>query len=215
MPFRASKAPSGKNSERMGPICFWRKVGDSHDHFPNELLRAVPMGDLCGCFQGADFRSKIDANDVRWLACRFENRSVNNQANAHFHAFKFVPSQRIFHAMNVRPKGDQLECTTGGGFVLLKHGDQGLVVDFPAFDVARWEAEAARTPQRPQRRWYKPHWVPSARAVELPAKALATKAEGNRWSLTESIQQASEVMPALMGGADGIRFQDERCVGNG
>jgi methylmalonyl-CoA mutase len=54
--------------------------------------------------------------------------------------------------------------------------------------------------------------VPGADAVELPAKALATKAEGNRWSLTESIQQTSDVMPALMGGAEGIRFRDERCT---
>ena len=46
-------------------------------------------------------------------------------------------------------------------------------MDFPAFDVARWEAEAARTPPADPGRWYKPQWVPSARAVELPAKALA------------------------------------------
>ena len=82
VPFRVSKAPSNKNSERMGPICFGGKLVIATIFFPMSCPGLYRSVIYCGCFQGADFRSEVDANDVRWLACRFENRSVA-KANAH------------------------------------------------------------------------------------------------------------------------------------
>jgi len=82
-------------------------------------------------------------------------------------------------------------------------------LDFPEFDVARWDAEAANVDASARGVWKKPPWSPSVQAAELPAKAIVPKAEGNAWSLTETIDHAGDVLPALMGGAEGIRLQHE------
>ena len=85
-------------------------------------------------------------------------------------------------------------------------------LDFPGFDVARWEAEASNIQSADNGVWHKPRWTRSANSIELPAKAVAAKEEGNAWSLTQSIARAEDVMPALLGGAEGIRFQYELCT---
>lgn len=82
-------------------------------------------------------------------------------------------------------------------------------LEFPEFDVARWEAEASNVNASERRVWDKPSWSSMVLAEELPAKAIAPKAEGNVWSLTESIDRAADALTALMGGTEGIRLQRE------
>ena len=82
-------------------------------------------------------------------------------------------------------------------------------LDFPGFDVARWEADTSTIDASEGGTWDKPLWSPSVLAEELPAKAIAPKTAGNAWSLTETIHRAADIMPALMGGAEGIRLQHE------
>ncbi len=84
-------------------------------------------------------------------------------------------------------------------------------LDFPAFDFERWREEASNIKSDETGLWRKPYWSPSLRCSELPAKAIAPQENGNAWSLTESIQHEEDLMPALLGGADGIRFQHEFC----
>ena len=82
-------------------------------------------------------------------------------------------------------------------------------LDFPDFDLSRWEADAARLQSAKTGKWRKPPWVHNVHSIELPAKAIASKKEGNPWSLTQRAESAAEVMPSLLGGAEGIRLQDE------
>lgn len=82
-------------------------------------------------------------------------------------------------------------------------------LDFPEFDVARWEADTSTIEASEDGVWNKPFWSPSVQVEELPAKAIAPKTAGNAWSLTETIHRAADVLSALMGGAEGIRLQHE------
>ena len=82
-------------------------------------------------------------------------------------------------------------------------------LDFPEFDVARWEADTSTMDASEGGTWDKPCWSPSVQSEELPAKAIAPKTAGNAWSLTETIHRAADVLSALMGGAEGIRLQHE------
>lgn len=82
-------------------------------------------------------------------------------------------------------------------------------LDFPEFDVARWEAEASYVSASERGVWDKASWSPLVQAAELPAKAIAPKTEGNAWSLTETIEHAADALPALMGGTEGIRLQHQ------
>ena len=82
-------------------------------------------------------------------------------------------------------------------------------LDFPEFDVARWEAEASTMTLQSAAPGTN-HLVSFVASRRTASKSHRSKSTaGNVWSLTETIHDAADVLPALMGGAEGIRLQHE------
>lgn len=79
-------------------------------------------------------------------------------------------------------------------------------LDFPDFDVAAWRAQTASLTNKETATWKKPLWEGSPQAVQLPAKAIDAPTAGNPWAIAQSPAAAGEVVPMLMGGVQGIRF---------
>ena len=82
-------------------------------------------------------------------------------------------------------------------------------LDFPEFDVARWEADTSTIDASERGTWDKTTLVPFGSGRGIARKSHRPKTAGNAWSLTETIHRAADVLPALMGGAEGIRLQHE------
>lgn len=84
-------------------------------------------------------------------------------------------------------------------------------LDFPEFDLDRWHAETNGIRSKKDGIWEKPIWKPHTPSRDLPQRAIAPPSEGNPWSLTQSMAAKTEVLPALMGGAEGIRLAHSNC----
>lgn len=84
-------------------------------------------------------------------------------------------------------------------------------LDFPEFDVDRWRSETSGIRAKEVKLWEKPIWKQHVHAQDLPRRAIAPPEAGNPWSLTQSMAAKTEVLPALMGGAEGIRLAHSTC----
>lgn len=84
-------------------------------------------------------------------------------------------------------------------------------LNFPEFDMDRWRSETNGIRTRDEANWKKPIWMPSAQSRELPPRAIAPPSAGNPWSLTQTVAAQAEVLPALMGGSEGIRLAHSEC----
>lgn len=84
-------------------------------------------------------------------------------------------------------------------------------LDFPDFDVDRWRSETSGIRARYEGHVERPIWMPHAPSQDLPQRAIAPPEAGNPWSLTQTVVAQAEVLPALIGGAEGIRLAHPEC----
>ncbi len=81
---------------------------------------------------------------------------------------------------------------------------------FPDFDVNAWERQLPHSAEavHPFEGWRKPLWTAHSVIRELPERGVSPRTEGNPWMLTQTLSHKSQVMPALMGGVEGLRFAE-------
>lgn len=82
--------------------------------------------------------------------------------------------------------------------------------DFEPFDFQKWQAEATEFQfVSPDAAWKRVRWSPNAPMVVMPTKAVSDVKSGNTWLIEQSVRKSSEVLDALTGGAEALRFPVE------
>jgi hypothetical protein len=83
---------------------------------------------------------------------------------------------------------------------------------FNAFYPEQWAEKVGDASSVSNGTWEQPIWVDKAAPFALPERCIASPEEGNPWQLQQSIRSEHEVMPALLHGVSGLRF-DENSKG--
>ncbi|MFZ8835497.1 MAG: methylmalonyl-CoA mutase family protein [Flavobacteriales bacterium] len=84
---------------------------------------------------------------------------------------------------------------------------------FPDFDASHWEQQVGDLRHRVhvEEGWVKPIWATSTENHPLPERCIAPKSAGNPWQIIETVSRAESVMPALLGGVEGLRLSEKNA----
>tara|TARA_Y100000385_G_scaffold143205_2_gene148501 strand:- start:1434 stop:2492 length:1059 start_codon:yes stop_codon:yes gene_type:complete len=77
---------------------------------------------------------------------------------------------------------------------------------FDAFNPNHWSEKVGDASFVSNAIWEQPIWADRATSFALPNRCIASPEQGNPWQLQQSIRKEHDVMPALMHGASGLRF---------
>lgn len=83
---------------------------------------------------------------------------------------------------------------------------------FDAFNPEHWGEKVGDASSVSNALWEQPIWEEKAASFALPDRCIALPEQGNPWELQQSIRKEHHVMPALVHGTAGLRF-DQNSLG--